>query len=131
MASDNCNARSLLKTALHKANNAVFFDYRQNFNDAIRAYGDACAILGQVKRVTLNEEDGAKLEAIVGSLAAGPQWRLMFDSELPTYDASTSCRNTLPNLCTSFNGLTSTFQLPYTSSEGHLNGWMVGWGAPQ
>ena len=65
MASNNYTAKALLETALHKANNAVFFDYRQNFQDAIRAYGDACAFLGQVRKVSLDNQDRAKLEAIV------------------------------------------------------------------
>ena len=68
MASSTQSAKSLLAEALHKANNAVFFDYRQNFDDAIRAYGDACALLGQVMRISLGSDDRRKLEAIVGAL---------------------------------------------------------------
>ena len=67
MAMTPPSAKSLLEEALHKANNAVFFDYRQNFDDAIRAYGDACALLGQVMRISLAAEDRRKLEAIVRS----------------------------------------------------------------
>lgn len=67
MSSNNYSARFVLETALHRANNAVFFDYRQNYGDAIRVYGETCALLGQVKKGGLREEDKAKLEAIVCS----------------------------------------------------------------
>ena len=65
MSSENASAKALLHAALHKANNAVFFDYRENFDDAIRAYGDACALLGQAMRISLNAADRRKLEAVV------------------------------------------------------------------
>lgn len=55
----------LLKEALHKANNAVFFDYRQYWADAIRAYGESCSLLGQVMRTSLDEENKMKIEAVV------------------------------------------------------------------
>lgn len=71
MASNNPSCKSLLQEALHKANNAVFFDYRENFDDAIRAYGGACALLGQVMRVSLDDDDRSKLEAIVRILSRG------------------------------------------------------------
>ncbi|MCJ1452728.1 hypothetical protein MMC28_003071 [Mycoblastus sanguinarius] len=65
MASSKSNLRKeMLSEALHKANNAVFFDNRQNFEDAIRAYGDCCAMLRQVMRTTLEKEDRERLEAI-------------------------------------------------------------------
>ena len=57
--------REVLSEALHKANNAVFFDDRGNYADAIRAYGDSCALLGQVMRTTLESVDREKVEAIV------------------------------------------------------------------
>ncbi len=57
--------REILSEALHKANNAVFFDDRGNYADAIRAYGDSCALLGQVMRTTLESVDREKVEAIV------------------------------------------------------------------
>ena len=60
--------REILSEALHKANNAVFFDDRGNYADAIRAYGDSCALLGQVMRTTLQTMDRDKVEAIVSSL---------------------------------------------------------------
>lgn len=67
MASNHYSPKSILEEALHKANNAVFFDYRQNFEDAIRAYGQAYSLMGQVVRVSLSDDDRRKLEAIVGS----------------------------------------------------------------
>lgn len=57
--------REILWEALHMANNAVFFDNRGNYKDAIRAYGDACAFLGQVLRTSLKDTDRNKVEAIV------------------------------------------------------------------
>lgn len=57
--------KEILSEALHKANNAVFFDDRGNYLDAIRAYGDSCALLGQVMRTTLESVDREKVEAIV------------------------------------------------------------------
>lgn len=59
--------REILSEALHKANNAVFFDDRRNYADAIRAYGDSCALLGQVMRTTLESVDREKVEAIRNS----------------------------------------------------------------
>lgn len=57
--------KGLLKEALHKANNAVFFDDRGNYADAIRAYGGACALLGQVMKKPLESADRETVEAIV------------------------------------------------------------------
>ena len=57
--------RFLLEEALHKANNAVFFDRRHNFQDAIRAYGAALGLLNQVTNMSLEEMDKRKLEVIV------------------------------------------------------------------
>jgi len=65
MAPENHPAKSLLKAALQKANNAVYFDHCQGFEDALRDYGEACALLGQVMKVSLGEEDKTTLEAIV------------------------------------------------------------------
>ena len=61
----NTSRTEILSEALHMANNAVFFDDRQNYEDAIRAYGDSCGLLGQVMKTTLGEEDRCRLEAIV------------------------------------------------------------------
>ena len=57
--------KTILSEALHKAKNAVFFDDRGYHADAIRAYGDSCALLGQVMRKPLESEDREKIEAIV------------------------------------------------------------------
>lgn len=56
--------KEILSEALHKAQNAVFFDDRGNHADAIRAYGDSCALLGQVMRTTLESVDRERIEAI-------------------------------------------------------------------
>lgn len=63
----NDSRKEILSEALHKANNAVFFDDRGNHTDAIRAYGDSCALLGQAMRTTLESVDRDKVEAIVSS----------------------------------------------------------------
>lgn len=60
--------KGILKEALHKAKNAVFFDDRGNYVDAIRAYGDSCALLGQVMRKPLESEEREKVEAIVSKV---------------------------------------------------------------
>lgn len=57
--------KGLLKEALHKAKNAVFFDDRGNYADAIRAYGGSCALLGQVMKKPLESVDRETVEAIV------------------------------------------------------------------
>lgn len=62
--STNNSKKEVLSEALHKANNAVFFDGRGNYSDAIRAYGDCCALLGRVMRTTLESMDRDKVEAI-------------------------------------------------------------------
>lgn len=84
--------REILSEALHKANNAVFFDDRGNYLDAIRAYGDSCALLGQVMRTTLENVDREKVEAIV---SPGPgenmsTWLTRLRRESPIYGASTN-----------------------------------------
>ena len=60
--------RFLLQDALHKANNAVFFDQHRHYWDAIRAYADTCALLGQVMRTRLEEGDQRKIEGVVSSM---------------------------------------------------------------
>ncbi|KZF26067.1 hypothetical protein L228DRAFT_257563 [Xylona heveae TC161] len=54
----------MLSKALQKANTAVLLDNAQNFEGAIDAYRDACALLGQVMLKSSGEEDRQKLEAI-------------------------------------------------------------------
>ena len=57
----------ILSEALHKARNAVFFDERGNYADAIRAYGESCALLGKVMGKPLKSLDREKVEAIVSN----------------------------------------------------------------
>ena len=64
----NYSRRYLLEEALHKANNAVFFDHRQNYEDAIRAYGESCSLLGQVMRTSLDAEVKSNIEAVVSGM---------------------------------------------------------------
>ena len=66
MAPNTYSAKSVLEEALHKARDAVYFDYQQKFQDAIRAYGQSCTLLRQV--MSLDVEDRIKLEAIVWNL---------------------------------------------------------------
>ena len=69
MAAETYSSRRyLLKEALHTANNAVFFDHRQNYQDALRAYGECCSLLGQVMRTSLEAEDKRKIEAVVSGM---------------------------------------------------------------
>ena len=58
----------LLEEALHKAKNAVFFDDRGYYADAIRAYGGSCALLGQVMKKSLESVDRETVEAIVSEV---------------------------------------------------------------
>ena len=64
----NDTRRFLLEEALHKAKDAVFFDNHQHFEDAITKYGNSCALLGQVMRTHLDDDDKRKIEAIVSAL---------------------------------------------------------------
>ena len=64
----NDSRRFLLEEALHKANDAVFFDNHQHYEDAIIKYGDSCALLGQVMRTHLEDDDKRKIEAVVSVL---------------------------------------------------------------
>ena len=61
----NDTRRFLLEEALHKAKDAVFFDNHQHYEDAIIKYGNSCALLGQVMRTHLEDDDKRKIEAIV------------------------------------------------------------------
>lgn len=69
--------RFLLEEALHKANNAVFFDSRHNWQDALGAYGASVGLLNQVMRMSLNDTDRIKLETIVSSLAQSMRLRFL------------------------------------------------------
>ena len=55
----------MLSKALQKANTAVLLDNAQNFEGAMQAYSEACALLQQVMGRSSGDEDRRKLEAIV------------------------------------------------------------------
>lgn len=57
--------KAMLSSALQKANTAVTLDNAENYEGAMVAYGDACALLEQVMRRAGGEEDRRKLQAIV------------------------------------------------------------------
>lgn len=57
--------KAMLSKALQKANTAVLLDNAQNFEGAIQAYSEACALLQQVMLRSSGDEDRRKLEAIV------------------------------------------------------------------
>ena len=59
--------KAMLSKALQKANHAVLLDNAQNFEGAMAAYGDACALLQQVMIRSSGSDDRRKLEAVVGS----------------------------------------------------------------
>ena len=81
----NDSRRFLLEEALHKANDAVFFDNHQHYEDAIIKYGDSCALLGQVMRTHLEDDDKRKIEAVVSVLVWIDSFlRPLIDSEQRT-----------------------------------------------
>ena len=57
--------KAMLSKALQKANHAVLLDNAQNFEGAMTAYGDACALLQQVMVRSSGPDDRKKLEAVV------------------------------------------------------------------
>jgi len=57
--------KAMLSKALQKANTAVLLDNAQNFEGAMQAYSEACALLQQVMLRSSGDEDRRKLEAIV------------------------------------------------------------------
>lgn len=57
--------KAMLSKALQKANHAVLLDNAQNFEGAMEAYGDACALLQQVMVTSSTDEDRRKLEDVV------------------------------------------------------------------
>ena len=61
--------KAMLSKALQKAHTAVLLDNAQNFEGAIEAYRDACALLQHVMIKSPGEEDRKKLEAIVSALS--------------------------------------------------------------
>lgn len=56
--------KAMLSKALQKANTAVLLDNAQNFEGALEAYSDACALLQQVMDRSSGVDDKRKLEAI-------------------------------------------------------------------
>ncbi|TVY30501.1 hypothetical protein LHYA1_G000538 [Lachnellula hyalina] len=56
--------KAMLSKALQKANTAVLLDNAQNFEGAMHAYSEACALLQQVMIRSSGDEDRRKLEAI-------------------------------------------------------------------
>lgn len=61
--------KAMLSKALQKANTAVLLDNAQNFEGAMQAYSEACALLQQVMLRSSGDEDKRKLEAIVSLCA--------------------------------------------------------------
>ena len=61
--------KAMLSRALQKANHAVLLDNAQNFEGAVTAYGDACALLQQVMVRSSGPDDRRKLEAVVSKIA--------------------------------------------------------------
>jgi len=61
--------KAMLSKALQKAHTAVLLDNAQNFEGAMEAYRDACALLQQVMIKSSGEDDRKKLEAIVSALS--------------------------------------------------------------
>lgn len=61
--------KAMLSKALQKAHTAVLLDNAQNFEGAMEAYRDACALLQQVMTKSSGEDDRKKLEAIVSTLS--------------------------------------------------------------
>lgn len=57
--------KAMLSKALQKANHAVLLDNAQNFEGAMDAYADACALLQQVMARSSGDDDRRKLEAVV------------------------------------------------------------------
>ena len=65
--SKRTSQKAMLSKALAKAKHAVLLDNAQNFEGAIGAYGDACALLQQVMKRSSGEGDRKKLEAVVSA----------------------------------------------------------------
>lgn len=63
----------MLSKALAKAKHAVLLDNAQNFEGAMGAYGDACALLQQVMNRSSGEDERMKLETVVSARNTLPQ----------------------------------------------------------
>ena len=68
--------KAMLSKALQKANTAVLLDNAQNFEGAMQAYSEACALLQQVMHRSSGDEDKRKLEAIVNLHAISEKFLL-------------------------------------------------------
>lgn len=66
--------KAMLSKALQKANHAVLLDNAQNFEGAVGAYADACALLQQVMQRSSGDEDRKKLEAVVSVFLGLSYW---------------------------------------------------------
>jgi len=70
--------KAMLSKALQKANTAVLLDNAQNFEGAMQAYSEACALLQQVMIRSSGDEDRRKLEAIVNSSPPNLNWSIIY-----------------------------------------------------
>lgn len=68
--------KDMLSKALQKANHAVLLDNAQNFEGAMTAYEDACALLEQVMLRSPGPEDRRKLEAVVSNIYQGREYSI-------------------------------------------------------
>lgn len=64
-ARSKSTSKTMLASALQRANTAVTLDNAENYEGAMEAYTDACLLLGQVMVRTNTEEDRKRLRAIV------------------------------------------------------------------
>ena len=60
--------KAMLSKALQKANHAVLLDNAQNYEGAMDAYREACALLQQVMLRSSGDDDRRKLDAVVSIL---------------------------------------------------------------
>lgn len=60
--------KTMLASALQKANTAVTLDNAENYEGAMEAYSDACVLLSQVMQRAGGEDDKKKLQTIVSNL---------------------------------------------------------------
>lgn len=63
--------KAMLSKALQKAKHAVLLDNAQNFEGAVVAYGDACALLQGVMQRSSGDEYRLKLESVVSLAMMG------------------------------------------------------------
>ena len=68
--------KAMLSKALQKAHHAVTLDQHSNFEGAMNAYEDACALLQKVMIRSSGIEDREKLDAVVGQRPSTNDFRL-------------------------------------------------------